>query len=43
MGEFMLLNCSVGEDSWTERRPNESILKPISPGFSLEGLMLKKL
>ena len=30
----MLLNCGVGEDS------NQSILK-ISPGYSLEGLMLK--
>ena len=27
--------------SWTERRPNQSILKEISPGYSLEGLMLK--
>ena len=26
---------------WTARRSNESILKEISPGFSLEGLMLK--
>ena len=26
---------------WTERRPNQSILKEISPGCSLEGLMLK--
>ena len=26
---------------WTARRPNQSILKEISPGFSLEGLMLK--
>ena len=40
----MLLNCSVGEDSrvpWTARRSNQSILKEISPGCSLEGLMLK--
>ena len=27
--------------SWTSRRSNPSILKEISPGFSLEGLMLK--
>ena len=27
--------------SWTERRSNQSILKEISPGCSLEGLMLK--
>ena len=43
--ELMLLNCGVGEDSWeslgTARRPSESILKEISPGCSLEGLMLK--
>ena len=42
--ELMLLNCGVGEDAlrvpWTARRSNQSILK-ISPGCSLEGLMLK--
>ena len=27
--------------SWTARRHNQSILKEISPGCSLEGLMLK--
>ena len=40
----MLLNCGVGEDlrvPWTARRSNQSILKEISPGCSLEGLMLK--
>ena len=41
----MLLNCGVGEDSWeslgTARRSHQSILKEISPGCSLEGLMLK--
>ena len=26
---------------WTVRRSNQSILKPISPGISLEGMMLK--
>ena len=26
---------------WTARRPNQSILKEISPGCSVEGLMLK--
>ena len=26
---------------WTSRRPSQSILKEISPGCSLEGLMLK--
>ena len=42
--ELMLLNCGVGEDSrvpWTARRSNQFILKEISPGCSLEGLMLK--
>ena len=27
--------------SWTARRPNQSILKKISPGCLLEGLMMK--
>ena len=26
---------------WAARRPNQSILKEISPGISLEGMMLK--
>ena len=42
--ELMLLNCGVGEDwrvPWTARRSNKSFLKEISPGCSLEGLMLK--
>ena len=42
--ELMLLNCGVGEDSrvpWTARRFNQSILKEISPGCPLEGVMLK--
>ena len=42
--ELMLLNCGVGEDlrvPWTARRSSQSILKEISPGYSLEGLMLK--
>ena len=41
---MMLLNCGVREDLrvlWTVRRSNQSILKEISPGCSLEGLMLK--
>ena len=29
------------ESSWTARKSNQSILKEISPGCSLEGLMLK--
>ena len=40
----MLLNCGVGEDSrvpWTARGSNQSILKEMSPGISLEGMMLK--
>ena len=28
-------------EPWTKRRSNQSILKEISPGCSLEGLMLK--
>ena len=28
-------------DPWTARRSNQSILKKISPGYSLEGLMVK--
>ena len=28
--------------SWTARRSNQSILKEISPGISLEGMMLKQ-
>ena len=42
--ELMLLNCGVGEllrVPWTAKRSNQSILKEISPEFSLEGLMLK--
>ena len=37
----MLLNCGVGEGSWTARRSNQSILKKINLKYSLEGLMLK--
>ena len=49
----MLLNCGVGEDSWESlglqgdptspfwRRSNQSILKEINPGISLEGMMVK--
>ena len=39
----MFFNCDVGEDSrvpWTAGRSNQSILAEISPGSSLEGLML---
>ena len=42
--ELMLLNCGVGEDlrvPWTARRSNQSILKEINPGISLEGMILK--
>ena len=38
---MMLLNCGVEEDPWTTRKSNQSILKEISPEYSLEGLMLK--
>ena len=36
-------NCSheIKDISWTARRSNQSILKEISPGCSLKGLMLK--
>ena len=40
----MLSNCGAEgllRVPWTARRPNQSILKEISPGCSLEGLMLK--
>ena len=40
----MLLICGFGgllRVSWTARRSNQSILKEISPEYSLEGLMLK--
>ena len=42
--ELMLLKCGVGEllrVPWTVKRSNQSILKEISPGCSLEGLMWK--
>ena len=42
--KLMLLNYGVGEllrVPWTARRSNQSILKEVSPGCSLEGLMLK--
>ena len=41
--ELMLLNCGVGADSWESlaRSSNQSILKEISLGCSLEGLVLK--
>ena len=41
----MLLKCGVGRGllrvPWTSRRSNQSILKEINSGCSLEGLMLK--
>ena len=40
----MLLNCGTGGDlrvPWTAKRSNQSILKEISPEYTLEGLMLK--
>ena len=43
--ELMFLSCGVGEDSWESLWPAsrsiQSILKEISPEYSLEGLMLK--
>ena len=37
----MLLNCGELRVPWTVRRSNQSILKEISPGISLEAMMLK--
>ena len=40
----MLLNCGVAgvlRVPWTARRSNQSILKEIRPGISLERMMLK--
>ena len=39
--ELMLLNCGLFRVPWTARRSNQSILKEISPEYSLEGLTLK--
>jgi len=43
--ELMLLNCGVGEDSFESpldcKEIQPVILKEISPGISLEGMMLK--
>ena len=43
--ELMLLNCGVGRRLlrvlWIAGRSNQSILKEIRPGCSLEGLILK--
>ena len=41
---MMLSNCGAREllrVPWTARRSSQSILKEISPEYSLEGLMLK--
>ena len=37
----LTVNCSVGEVPWTARMSNQSILKEVNPGISLEGMMLK--
>ena len=37
----MVLEKGLVEVPWTARRSNQSILKEISPGCSLEGLMLR--
>ena len=40
----MFLNCGIGEllsVPWPARRSNQSVLKEISTGCSLEGVMLK--
>ena len=40
---MMLLNCGVRDlrASWTTKTSNQSVIKEISPEYSLEGLMLK--
>ena len=38
---FLVGICRLLRVPWTERRSNQSILKEISPGCSLEGLMLR--
>ena len=41
---LILLNCGAREVlrvPWTARRSNQSVLREISPEYSLEGLMLK--
>ena len=40
-GKGSPLGFGLNYRSWTARRSNQSILKEISPGCSLEGLMLK--
>ena len=40
MDAFVVLEKTL-ESPWTARRSNQSILKEISPEYSLEGLMLK--
>ena len=37
----MVLEKTLDTQPWTARRSNQSILKEISPGCLLEGLMLK--
>ena len=38
---IVVLEKTLENHTWTARRSNQSILKEISPGCSLEGLMLK--
>ena len=41
MRQSIVLNIYQSGSNWTARRSNQFILKEISPGCSLEGLMLK--
>ena len=41
VSNFLVRPASLLRVPWTARRSNQSILKEISPGCSLEGLMLK--
>ena len=39
--KILILGKAEGWTGWTAKRSNQSILKEISPEYSLEGLMLK--
>ena len=41
LGTWDLMGTRLLRVPWTARRSNQSILKEISPGISLEGMMLK--
>ena len=41
MKYYLKVNLRLLRVPWTARRSNQSILKEISPGISLEGMMLR--